>query len=268
MGIIDRAKLVVRSEMTVARMRATAAGVEAVSRAAALGAWFPAVPQALADMPGSIRESLATRRGDFSADALYELVPDEVKTKSVDVAEFLGKRDLSHIESVKHAPGRESDIANVLFERTEWNRARGSENMTALDLSRARLDNFAEGVIAGVQATTAAATQGAIAASLLELPVTTVENLILVKANERTAKEAVQRVAGDIGRRAVHGAAGTVVFTGIAIFGVPINMVAMPLAVVGGTLYVWSASGRIWRASAELRRDPRRGPLTPVHRAN
>ena len=197
MGIVDRAKLVVRSEIAAARSRVTFAGVEAVGRAAALGAWFPAVPRVLAEMPRSISESLVARRGDFSAEALYDLIPDGVKTESARVAAFLGKRDLSHIESVENAPHRESDIANVLFERMEWNRARGSENMTALDLSRARLDNFAEGVIAGVQATTAAATQGAIAASLLELPVTTVENFLLVKAKERTGgggrRESVQR---------------------------------------------------------------------------
>ncbi len=257
MGIVDRAKLVVRSEIAAARSRVTSAGVEAVGRAAALGAWFPAVPRVLAEMPRSISESLVARRGDFSAEALYDLIPDGVKTESARVADFLGKRDLSHIESVENAPHRESDIANVLFERMEWNRARGSENMTALDLSRARLDNFAEGVIAGVQATTAAATQGAIAASLLELPVTTVENFLLVKAKERTAAEAVEKVFRDIGARAVHGAAGTVVFTGIAMFGVPIHMVAMPLAVVGGTLYVWSASDRIWRASGKLCHYPR-----------
>lgn len=70
-----------------------------------------------------------------------------------------------------------------------------------------------------------------------------------MKANERTARDAVAREARDIGRWAVHGAARAVVFTGIAMVVLPVEMIAMPLAVIGGTLYCWSASDRIWRAS-------------------
>ena len=60
-----------------------------------------------------------------------------------------------------------------------------------------------------------------------------------------------------IGTWAVHGAAGAVVFTGIAMVGSPVKMIAMPLAVIGGTLHVRPASDRIWRASGKLRGRPR-----------
>ena len=53
-----------------------------------------------------------------------------------------------------------------------------------------------------------------------------------MKANERTARDAVAREARDIGTWAVHGAAGAVVFTGIAMVVLPVKMIAMPLAVI------------------------------------
>lgn len=247
MGTIGRRlKLIVRSNVTWARS-------EAVTRAAALGVALAAVPRDLLDMPVSIRDSLLARRGDLSPEALYDLIPTGVKLKAEDVSHFLGKRDLSHIESVKNAPHRESEIANVIFEKMEWNRARGSESMTGADLWLARFDNFAEGIIQGAQATAAAVAQGAVFGALLELPVTMAENVILVKAKALTEEQAIKQVLTDVGKRAAAGAAGTAVFTGIAIVGLPIKMVAMPLAVVGGTLYVWSASDRIWRASGKLR---------------
>ena len=211
-----------------------------------------AVPRDLADMPSSIHDSLLARRGDLGPEALYDLIPTGVKLQSEAVSDFLGKRHLSHIESVKNAPHRESEIANVIFERVEWNRGRGSEDMTGSELWLTRLDNFAEGMIQGAQATATAAAQGAIAAALLELPVTTVENLLLVRANARTKREAFAQVGRDVGKCAMSGAVGTVVLTGIAMIGLPVKLAVMPLAVVGGTLYVWSATDRIWRASGQL----------------
>ena len=247
MGTIGRRlKLLVRSKVTWTTS-------EAASRAAALGAALAAVPRDLLDLPGSIRESLLARRGDLSPEALYDLIPTGVKLKAEDVAEFLGKRDLSHIESIRNSPHRESEIANVIFERSEWNRARGSENMTGSELWLTRFDNFAEGVIQAAQATGAAVAQGAVVGALLELPVTMAENLILVRASALTEEQAIKRILSDVGKRAAAGAAGTAVFTGIAMVGLPVKAVAMPLAVVGGTLYVCSATDRIWRARGQLR---------------
>ena len=95
--IARRVQLLIRSHLTVER-------VKWGSRAAAFGAWVPAVPNALADMPAGVVDSLRARRGDFSAEALYDLIPTGVRMKTESVVEFLGNRDLSHIESVKNAP--------------------------------------------------------------------------------------------------------------------------------------------------------------------
>lgn len=243
--IARRVQLLIRSHLTVER-------VKWGSRAAAFGAWVPAVPNALADMPAGVVDSLRARRGDFSAEALYDLIPTGVRMKTESVVEFLGNRDLSHIESVKNAPPLESEITNVIFERKPWNRARGSDNMTGLELARARLDNFADGMIQGAKATTVAAARGAVIGALVELPVTAVENFLLVKGNGRTLGEASKQVIKDVGKSAAAGAAGSVIFTGVALIGLPMGPIAVPLAIVGGTMYTWSAADRIWRARGAL----------------
>ena len=81
---------------------------------------------------------------------------------------------------------------------------------------------------------------------LLELPVTMAENLILVRASALTEEQAM-RILSDVGKRAAAGAAGTAVFTGIAMVGLPVKAVAMPLAVPA--LPTWARSTR-WLASS------------------
>ena len=118
---------------------------------------------------------------------------------------------LSRLTSVQNAPELRSEITNVVFERMAWNRARGSDNMTKLELVRVRLDNFAEGVVHGAKATTAAAAKGAIVGALLELPISTVENLLLVRGRGKTLQEASVDVLKNVGKSAGAGAAGSVV---------------------------------------------------------
>ena len=244
--IAKRLQLLIRSHLTAER-------VKWGSRAAAFGAWVPAVPNALADMPAGVVDSLRARRGDFSAEALYDLIPNGVKTKTESVVEFLGIRDLSHIESAKNAPSLESEITNVIFERKPWNRARGSDNMTGLELARAPdWITSPTAMTQGAKATTVAAARGAIIGALVELPVTAVENFLLVKGNGRTLGQASKQVIKDVGKSAAAGAAGSVIFTGVALIGLPMGPIAVPLAIVGGTMYTWSAADRIWRARGAL----------------
>ena len=204
-------------------------------------------------MPSEVARTLVARSAKISPKALYDLIPTGVRTSADDVLTFLGERDLSHIKSKANHPELGNDIKNVLFEKRWWNRTRGSRNMTLWEVTRARLDNFAEGVAKGARATTAAAARGAIVGALMELPVTAAENLLLVRARGKTQKEAWADVARDIGKSAAAGAAGTVVVTGVAMIGVPMApLVAVPIAVAGGTLYTWSAAGRIWKARASV----------------
>ena len=237
---------------------------------AAITARVAAIPKALSEMPPSVIDSL--QRGGFSARTLYDRVPQGVKMNADAVARFLEKRDLSHIESVKNAPSRKYDLENVLFERVTWNRARGGKNMTPRELVRVRLDNFAEGVVEASKATGRGAVKGALIGALVELPVTTVENLLLVRGDRRTICEAALDAAKDIGKSAAGGAAGAAVYAGIALTGANLAPFAIPLVIVGGVVYVWSARNRTWRAArpAHEQRDAmladavQEGWLTPA----
>ena len=234
-----------------------ATGIGRVKRwagvAIAVGSRLAAMPRTLAQMPNGVWRKLASRGTNISPEALYELVPAGVKTRTEDVLAFLGKRDLSHMKSKHLHPELADDPKNVLFEKWLWNRRRGSRNMERWEVTRARLDNFAEGVVQGARATTVAAAKGAILGALMELPVSVAENLVLVRGKGKTRKEAWTDVARDVGKSAATGATGTVVATGIAMIGIPMApAVAVPIAVVGSTLYTWSAAERIWKARASV----------------
>jgi len=210
-----------------------------------------AAPMSLEEMEEKssyVAETLDSRRGDFSADQLWELIPETIRTKVSATEEFLKERDLSHIVSVKNNPAAESDIANLIFEKASWNRSRGAQNMTGSELFRAQLDNFAESLVPALQSTADGALRGALMGALLELPVSAAENFILVRGGGKPWQEAAKDVAKDAGKKALHGAGGAAVCTGVAMFGVGVNQIALPLAIVGGVTYLWSASGRIWRA--------------------
>ncbi len=222
--------------------------------ATGVGPRMAILPRSLAQMPGEVVRTLVARSAKISPRALYDLIPAGVRTSADDVLTFLRERDLSHIKSRANHPELENDITNVLFEKRWWNRTRGSRNMTRWEVTRARLDNFAEGLIKGARATGVAAARGAIVGALMELPVTAAENFLLVRARGKSRNEAWADIARDIGKSAAAGAAGTVVITGVAMIGVPMApVVAVPIAVAGGTLYSWSAAERIWRARASVR---------------
>ena len=232
---------------------------------AAVAARVAATPKALAEMPQSVVDTLW--RGDFGPNSLYRLVPRGVKMNAESVANLLKKRDLSHIKSIKNAPALKDDIANVVFERISWNRRRGGKDMTSWEIARVRLDNFAEGVVEASQATTKGAAKGAVIGALLELPVTAVEHFLLVKSDRKTPTEAALDAAKDVGKSAAGGAAGAVIYAGIALTGVAVAPVATPFVIIGGVVYVWSAIDRIWRAArpvappaSSLPEPPRGGP--------
>ena len=237
---------------------------------AAVATRLAALPRALGYMPKHVSRYLAWR-GDqpqLSPEALYDLIPAGVKTSAEDVLMFLSKRDLSHIKSKHLRPELAGDIKNVLFERWQWNRSRGSQHMRQWEMARLRLDNFAEGVVRAARSTGAAAARGALLGALVELPVTAAENIILFRGGGKTKREAWSDVGRDVGKSAAAGAAGTIVVMGIAMIGVPMApAVVVPIAVAGGTLYTWSAARRIWEARARVALRPLQGqapsPRTP-----
>lgn len=219
-----------------------------------LGPRLAALPRTLAQMP-DVRQALASRgaRLEFTPRALWERIPPSVKAREADVMAFLGKRHLSHIKSKHLHPELAGEIKNVLFEKWQWNLERGSQNMKPWEVARLRLNNFAEGAVRGARANLGPAVRGASWAVLMELPVTAAENIILVKGQGKTSREAWRDAARDVGKSAAAGAAGPFVAKGIAIIGVPMGpAVVVPIAVAGAGLYTWSAAKRIREARAKV----------------
>ena len=72
--------------------------------AIAVGSRLAALPRTLAQMPNGVWRKLASRGTNISPEALYELVPAGVKTRTEDVLAFLRKRDLSHIKAKRLHP--------------------------------------------------------------------------------------------------------------------------------------------------------------------
>ena len=241
----------------------------AAAVSAGIGAACAKVPLSLAEMTeatqGYVRDTLVNRRGDFSAEQLYELVPDAIKTKAQATEKFLRSRDLSHIESVKNSPELESDITNVIFENASKNRSRKEAYMKPDEQMRVHLDNFAESIVPGLQSMGTAALQGAVVGALLELPVAAAENFILVQGEGKTWQDASRDVIEKVGKRGFSGAAGAAVFTGIAMLGVPTGAVAAPLAIVGGITYVWSTSDRVWQAIDDVQPEAGQQLGSAVH---
>ncbi|MXY62538.1 MAG: hypothetical protein F4Y87_03685 [Synechococcus sp. SB0665_bin_28] len=110
------------------------------------------------------------------------------------------------------------------------------------------------------EATGTTGLQGALIGALLELPVATAENFILVRGEGRTWQDALQDVAKKAGKGAVYGSGAGTVYAGIVMLGVPVEavaapVVAAPLAIIGGTMYIWSAKERVWQAIDKVNAD-------------
>ncbi|MCY3654908.1 MAG: hypothetical protein OXG70_07840 [Cyanobacteria bacterium MAG IRC1_bin_28] len=105
------------------------------------------------------------------------------------------------------------------------------------------------------EATGTTGLQGALIGALLELPVATAENFILVRGEGRTWQDALQDVAKKAGKGAIYGSGAGTVYAGIVMLGVPVEAVAAPLAIIGGTMYIWSAKERVWQAIDKVNAD-------------
>ena len=228
--------------------------VEWVVCAQVVAKWTGRVPRVLKDLP-DVAKSLANRRGGVAPERLFDSIPSGAKLTEKTIREFLKQHDVSHKISVNDDPARAGDPGNVIFERASVNRARGSRNMTPGDLKAARFDNLKTGVVYGVRNIAGAAARGALLGALLELPVTCVENALHIKNNRKSLKAGAADAAKDIGKGALAGGVGATFFTGLSLLGVTLGPVAVPLAIIGGVAFAWSAKERIWQALDEDARE-------------
>ena len=221
--------------------------VERTIRATVVGNLNAATPCMLKDLP-IVAKSLANRAGGITSDKLFNRIPAGVKLSEESIVEFLRIHDVSHRISIKNAPAKAGDINNVIFEIASRNRARGSKNMTWTEFQSARLNNTVASIKCGFKTAASTAAKGALFGALLELPITTIENILHVKNNRKSVENARIDAAKDIGISAGLAGATAVGFTGLSLLGVTLGPVVIPLTVVGGAVYTWSATDRIWKA--------------------
>lgn len=207
-----------------------------------------AMPYTLKDLP-TVAKSLTNRAGGMSPHTLFDRIPTGVKFTEKNIIKFLKNRDVSHRISIKNDPTKAGDINNIIFEIASKNRARGSKNMTWREFQSARLNNTITGIKYGFKTAVGTAAKGALFGALLELPITVVENTLHVKNNRKSVGEARIDVAKDIGISAGLGGVTAAGFTGLSLLGITLGPVVIPLTIVGGAVYIWSAADRIWRAS-------------------
>ena len=191
-------------------------------------------------------------RGPAAAQEFYRSsVPGPVRNLGESsVRQFTNGKQASHIRSVANAPSQAHNPANIIWESAKANTARGSRNMTKLEVVGARTTNAAH--TAGIVGAAAAkrAGRGALWTAVLELPVSLVENGINVSRGKKTREEAVKDTGKDVATAGVAGgavAAGTMV--AISLGAGPALLAAGPVLVpVGVGLFAISAGNRIWRA--------------------
>ena len=123
------------------------------------------------------------------------------------VRQFTNGKQASHIRSAANAPSQARDSANIIWESAKANTARGSRNMTRLEVVGARTSNAAH--TAGIVGAAAAkrAGRGALWTAVLELPVSLVENGINVSRGKKTREEAVKDTGKDMATAGVAGGA-------------------------------------------------------------
>ena len=222
--------------------------LERIVPATVVGNLNAAVPCILKDLP-EVAKSLANRAGSIARDKLYnKRIPAGVKLAKEDIVKFIKDHDVSHIKSMKNNPAKAGDVDNVVFELSSKNRARGSRNMSRAEVQSARFNNTITGIKCGLKTTVSTAAKGALFGALLELPITCIENAFHIRNNRKSVKEACIDATKDIGITA--GVAGTTAaaFTGLSLLGVTLGPAAIPLVIVGGAVYTWSATDRIWKA--------------------
>lgn len=195
-----------------------------------------------------VAKSLANRSGGIPSHKLFDRIPTGVKSTKKSTIEFLDTHHVSHLVSIKNDPTKAGDINNIIFEIDWKNRARGSKNMTRREFQSARLNNTITGIKCGFKTAVGAAAKGALFGALLEFPITVVENTLHVKNNRKSVGDARIDVAKDISISAGFAGVTAAGFTGLSLLGVTLGPAVIPLTIVGGAVYIWSAADRIWRA--------------------
>ncbi|OCR02280.1 hypothetical protein BCD67_19970 [Oscillatoriales cyanobacterium USR001] len=167
---------------------------------------------------------------------VFESIPAQIRAQGPEaIRNFCQDKDWSHIQSLFNGGGNEAD--NGIFEYFWVNRNRGSADMTAEELAIAKQVLTDAAFKAAVTEIAGVAIKGAIAAAVIELVFSILENSLLYVEGKITQPELVQKVAIATTTSGIAGGIMTGILLTICMIFPPIaallGAAAIPLAVAG-----------------------------------
>ena len=204
---------------------------------------------------GGLRDDIGSRSAVEANGFFQESIPYPVRNLGEDaIRKFAEDKDASHKISVQNAPELAKSNDNIVWENSSINRARGSEDMTGMEVFKAHATNAFDASSIVFRESLETGLMTGLYASLLEAPVATIENYYHYKRGRKTGEEAVKEAVLAIGKRAATGfAIGFTVTAAVAIVpgaNVVLVTVGPVLVPVGIALYTYSALKRILDARA------------------
>jgi len=167
---------------------------------------------------------------------VFESIPAQIRAQGPEaIRNFCQDKDWSHIQA--HVNGGGNEAANGLFEYFWVNRARGGADMTAAELAVAKQVLADAAFKAAVAEIVGATMKGAIAAAVIELIFSILENSLLCVEGKITQSELVEQVATATAKAGIAGGVVTGILLTLCMIFPPIaallGAAAMPLAVAG-----------------------------------
>ena len=224
--------------------------------------WGEAVARGLGEM-SEVRAKLRQRARNAIANAnqgtttgqvtdrdLFPKIPGGVRwAGDKSILKYLENHHLSHVLSANGHPEFAANPNNLIFEIPKWNLARGANDMGLLEKLRVHVHNAGTSLAAARVVMVTKTAKGSVIGALVELPITATVETLHVMNERKTPGEAMYDATQAVGATglAVGATAGTL--TAASALGLTAGApVLVPLAVVGGTAYVWVSGDRIWQA--------------------
>lgn len=167
---------------------------------------------------------------------VFESIPAQIRTQGPEaIRNFCQDKDWSHIKARVNGGGNEAN--NGIFEYSWVNRDRGGADMTAEELAVAKQVLTNAAFKAAVAEIVGAAMKGAIAAAVIELVFSILENSLLCVEGKITQSELVEQVATATAKAGIAGGVITGILLTLCMISPPIatllGAAAIPLAVAG-----------------------------------
>ncbi|WP_341738806.1 hypothetical protein [Microcoleus sp. CAWBG640] len=167
---------------------------------------------------------------------VFESIPAQIRAQGPEaIRNFCQDKDWSHIKA--HVNGGGSEAANGVFEHFWVNRARGGADMTAAELAVAKQVLADAAFKAAVAEIVGVAIKGAIAAAVIELVFSILENSLLCVEGKITQSELVTQVATATAKAGIAGGIITAILLTLCMIFPPIaallGAAAIPLSVAG-----------------------------------